>query len=106
MVSRHYENQRNEREKFIEEYFCNDGVMVDGFIVDRGHRNGLEVHSITDKGIIVIHNLNSGKLITKLLARPQQIKRYYESTGRAPPSEYESILELAKQHHILGYNEK
>jgi hypothetical protein len=80
--------------------------MVDGFIIDRGHKNGLEVHSISDKGIIVIHNLNSGKLITKLLARPQQIKRYYESTGRAPPPEYESILELAKQHHILGYNEK
>ena len=37
MVSKHYETQRNEREKFIEEYFCNDGVMVDGFIVDRGH---------------------------------------------------------------------
>lgn len=105
MTSLHYKNNRNKRENFIEEYLSDDGIMVDGFIVDKGHKKGLEVHSITDKGIIVIHNLNSGKLITKLIARPQQIKRYYESSGREPPPEYEDILELARQHHILGYNE-
>ena len=106
MESRHYKNSRGKREDFIEEYLHDDGVMVDGFIVDKGHKKGLEVHSITDKGIIVIHNLHSGKLITKLIARPQQIKRYYESTGREPPPEYEDILELAREHHILGSNEK
>ena len=104
MESQHYKNHRSEREGFIEEYLHDDGVMVDGFIVDKGHRNGLEVHSITDKGVIVIHNFHSGKLITKLIARPQQIKRYYESTGREPPPEYEDILELAREHHILGFN--
>ena len=105
MVSKHYKDNRNDREKFIEEHLHSDGIIVDGFTVNKGHRNGLEVHSITDKGIIIIHNLNSGKLITKLLARPQQIKRYYESTGRKPPPEYESILELAELHKQLGYNE-
>lgn len=104
MVSRHYESQRCERENFIKEHLNDDGLMVDGFIVDKGHKNGLEVHSVTEKGIIVIHNLKSGKLITKLLARPQQIKRYYESTGREPPSDYENILKLARLHESLGYN--
>lgn len=81
-----------------------DGYIIDGFIVDKGHPKGAEVHSITDKGIIIVHNFKSGKLVTKLLARPQQIKRYYESTGRKPPLEYENVLKLARLHQNLGYN--
>ena len=103
MVSKHYTSQRLEREKFIEECL-GEGHIVDGFIVDKGHPHGAEVHSLTDNGIIIVHNLDTGKLVTKLLARPQQIKRYYEHTGRNPPHEYESILELALQHQIMGYN--
>ena len=99
----HYKNQRYNREKFINEYI-GDGYIVDGFIVDKGHPNGVEVHSITENGIIIVHNYRTGKLVTKLLARPQQIKRYYESTGRKRPPEYEHILELALEHNILGYN--
>lgn len=104
MVSNHYKNQRDSREKFIDKYLNGDGRMVDGFIVDRHHKDGEEVHSITENGVIVIHNLKSGKLITKLLARENQIKRYYESTGREPPSDYENILQLARFHESLGYN--
>lgn len=103
MTSKHYTSQRLEREKFIEEHL-GEGHIVDGFIVDKGHPHGAEVHSITDNGIIIVHNLLSGKLVTKLLARPQQIKRYYEHTGRNPPLEYEDILELAFQHQVMGYN--
>lgn len=103
MVSKHYQSNRNEREKFIDEHFKDDYV-VDEFIVDRGHPKGAERHCITNNGIIIVYNLNSGKLCTKLIARPQQIKRYYENSGREPPLEYENILELARQHNILGYN--
>lgn len=104
MVSKHYMTQRNEREKFIEECL-GEGHIIDGFIVDKGHVKGAEVHSITDNGIIIVHNLLSGKLVTKLLARPQQIKRYYEHSQREPPKEYEKVLELARLHNVLGYNE-
>lgn len=104
MTSKHYEEQRRQREKFIDEHFSNS-YIVDEFIVDRGHPKGAERHCITSDGIIIVYNLNSGKLVTKLLARPQQIKRYYENSGREPPSEYEDILKLARQHNILGYNE-
>ena len=102
MTSKHYASKRSEREKFIED--LGEGHIIDGFIVDKGHPHGAECHSITDNGIIIVHNLMSGKLVTKLLARPNQIKRYYEHTGRHPPPEYESILELALQHQILGYH--
>lgn len=103
MVSKHYLSNRNEREKFIDEHFKNDYV-IDEFVVDRGHPNGAERHCITNNAIIIVYNLNSGKLCTKLIARPQQIKRYYENSGREPPLEYENILKLALEHTILGYN--
>lgn len=103
--TKHYKNKRYKREKFIKKYCNGDGIIVDGFIVDKGHPNGVEVHSITENGIIIVHNYLSGKLVTKLLARPHQIKRYYESTGREYPPELEHILELARLHNILGYNE-
>lgn len=99
----HYNNERYNREKFIDKYI-GDGYIVDGFVVDKGHINGVEVHSITENAIIIIHNYRTGKLITKLLARPQQIKRYYETTGRKHPPEYNDILALAREHNILGYN--
>lgn len=99
----HYKNKRYRREKFIDEHI-GDGYIVDGFVVDKGHPNGVEVHSITENAIIIIHNYRTGKLVTKLLARPQQIRRYYESTGRERPPEYDDIVELAFQHQCLGYN--
>ena len=105
MVSKHYETQRNEREKFIEEHLGGDGRVVDSFTVDKGHIHGKEIHCVTDNGIIIVYNAASKKLVSKLIARPQQIRRYYQNTGREPPKEYKKILELAKQHQILGYNE-
>lgn len=65
---------------------------------------GAEIHSVTDNGIVIIRNLASGKLVTRLVARPNQIMRYYKSTGRKPPPNYEHILYLAEWHKTLGYN--
>ena len=105
MVSNHYKTKRYIREKFINEYLGGDGNVVDSFIINREHPMGEEVHCITDAGLIIIYNAQSQKLITKLLARPQQIKRYYESTGREHPPEYEHILNLTTLYNILGFNE-
>lgn len=75
------------------------GHIIKAVVLDRGHRNGAEVHKISDTGIISIYNLNSGKLITKLIARPSQIKRYFEN-GDAPVE----VLRIAREHTRLGYN--
>lgn len=104
MISKHYKNKRYDREKLIEKYIHNDGNIIDGFIVDKGHKNGAEIHSITDNGIIIIHNYNTGKLVTKLIGRPKQIMRYYEKANREPPPEYDRVLFLARWHESLGYN--
>ena len=100
MVSKHYQNQRSEREKFIDEHFNSD-YIVDEFVVDKGHPHGAERHCITSDGIIIVYNLLSGKLVTKLIAREGQIKRYYYGTGGNPPS---YLINLARQHESLGYN--
>lgn len=101
MVSRHYQSQRKKREKFIDKHLNGDGKVVDSFIVDKGHKNGLERHDITENGIIVIYNLETEKLCTKLIARPSQITRYYYKSGREPPR---WLLNLCEWHESLNYN--
>lgn len=100
-VSKHYKRQRRKREKFINRYCNGDGEIIDEFIVDKGHKNGLERHCITNTGIIIIYNAESGKLVSKLIARPNQVKRYYKNSGREPPS---WLLDLCKWHEDLNYN--
>lgn len=103
-VSKHYNYKRGRRERLIKNQLHGDGNIIDGFIVDRGHKHGPEVHSLTDNGVIIIHNMGTGKLITKLLARKEQIERYY-SDGREKPPEYNRVIELAKWHESLNYND-
>lgn len=74
---------------------------MDSFVVDIGHPNGAEIHSVTDTGIIVVHNQRTGKMVTKLIARPGQVKRYYDAEGRNAPQD---ILSIAKEHLKKGYN--
>ena len=102
MITKHYQNDRTKREQLIND--LGDSYIIDGFVMDKGHKNGLEVHSITSKGVIIIHNMTTGELITKLIARPHQIERYYELTGRETPKEYDEVIRLANWYKILGFN--
>ncbi len=97
----HYKYKRYKREKFIDKHLNGDGNVIDSFVVDRGHKDGLERHDITDTGLIIVYNLNSGKLVTKLIARPQQINRYYQDVNREPPR---WLINLALWHQSLNYN--
>ena len=101
MVSRHYKQCRSKREKLINKHCNGDGKIIDSFIVDKGHKNGLEKHCITDTGIVIVYNLESGKFVTKIVARPQQIKRYYEGSGKDPPR---WLMYLAEWHKSMNYN--
>lgn len=101
MISLHYNESRYYREMFISNYLGGDGKIIDSFVVDKGHEKGRERHCITDHGIIIVYNVNSGKMVTKLIARPQQVKRYYVNTSKQPP---ENILELCREHQRMGFN--
>lgn len=101
MTSKHYSKERNCRESIIINKLNGDGNVIDSFIINKNHKDGNEIHSITDTGLIIIHNQNTGKLVTKLIARPQQIERYYKYSNKHPPM---WLIELAQWHVDLRYN--
>ena len=97
MYSNHYVRDRVAREQLIRQIGI--GKAVATVRIDRGHPNGPELHTLTTTGIIVIHNEATGKLITKLIARPNQIRKRFKSTP-----EIEKIIQLAIVHQQLQYN--
>lgn len=101
MVSLHYNKDRYYREMFIYNYLGGNGKVVDSFVVDKGHKNGRELHCVTTHGLIVIYNVNTAKLVTKLIARPWQVERLYMHTKKFPPIE---VLELCREHQTMGFN--
>ena len=45
-------------------------------VVNKGHKNGNEIHLVYNNGIVKIYNANTRKFITVLIARVPQIERY------------------------------
>lgn len=97
MDSKHWKKDRQTRSRIIAQIGL--GQVVKEIVVDRGHRNGPEVHKITTTGLVVICNQRTGIMVTVLIARPNQIKRYY-AENEAP----QEIINLAFEHMKAGYN--
>lgn len=69
-------SERYDRIKKVIE--LNDGYGVDKiFLVDKGHKDGAELHVVYKSGIIFIFNAITHRFITVLLARKNQIIRLY-----------------------------
>jgi len=100
METTNHWNSRNDRLAFIQKEI-GIGKPVKTFKWDKGHPNGPELHTITDTGIIIIRNALTNKLVTTLIARPGQIKRYYDKLKTEVP---EFIMKLAYEHEQKGYN--
>ena len=96
MTSKHYTEDRQDRENRINE--IGQGKAVARFRIDRGHKNGAEIHEISDTAIITIYNERTHRLITKLIARPGQIRRYY-AEGKAPKELVNKAYENTKLHY-------
>lgn len=76
-------------------------TRVASFLVDKGHRNGDELHIIRSDAVIEIYNRKSRRHITDLIARPGQIDRYYRAVGQTAP---EKLISLAREHQVAGLN--
>lgn len=98
MKSNHYITDRQARENLIKE--IGYGKTIKSVTIDRHHPNGPEIHEISDTGIITIYNKRTHKMITKLIARPGQIKRYYNENEEIPVE----LLKLAREHQQMAYN--
>lgn len=97
MDSYHYRSGRNYREEIIRS-LGGYGKTIHEEVIDRGHKGGAEIHCITDNAIIVIYNLRTQKLITTLIARPEQLKSY---NWKVP----QKLLDMAHKRKIEGLNE-
>lgn len=102
MDTMHYKNDKNcdVRREIIKKYI-GYGNEVFRAEVDRGHKNGSEIHVVTDSGIIEIYNTRTKKHITDLIARPNQIKRVYNAKNEFAPK---WLLDIAKDNMDKGYN--
>ena len=90
MNSKHYTKDRQRREAIITQ--IGTGNVIKEVVVDRGHRN---------TALILVYNQRTGILVTKLIARPAQILRYYREDEVRPTK----VIELARIHTKLKYNE-
>lgn len=66
-------------------------------IVNKGHKDGNEIHVIYNNGIVKIYNANTRKFITVLIAREPQITRYQIKVTKTMRKKIES-------HVAKGYN--
>lgn len=67
-------------------------------IVNKGHKNGNEIHLVYNNGIIKIYNANSRKFITVLIARVPQVERYKIKVTR-------TMRKKINLHIKNGYNQ-
>lgn len=99
-------NNRNKRlDKVLE--IEREIVINRTFIVDKGHKDGQELHIVTENGIIFIYNFmklflhSQNALITILIARPNQIKRLYEACNLTVN---QNIIDKSIEHIKMGLN--
>ena len=67
-------------------------------IVNKGHKNGNEIHVIYNNGVVKIYNECTGRFITVLVARVPQIERYKIKVTR-------TMRNKIKSHIKQGYNQ-
>lgn len=84
------------------------GNPVYSFVVETGHRNGPEIHTLTDNSLIFIQNQNTRKMVTFLFARPQQLKRYFQNLQINTPNDptFRNMIRTAFNNFQNGKNEK
>lgn len=73
-LTAHFSVERRERQALINQN-GGDGNEIAVIYWDRGHKDGAEYHILTDNGIIIVENANSGRLITKKFARIGQVRQ-------------------------------
>ena len=67
-------------------------------IVNKGHKNGNEIHLVYNNGVVKVYNENTRKFITVLIARVPQIERYKIKVTK-------TMRNKIKSHIAKGYNQ-
>ena len=67
-------------------------------VVNKGHKNGNEIHLVYNNGVVKVYNENTRKFITVLIARVPQIERYKIKVTK-------TMRNKIKSHIKQGYNQ-
>ena len=67
-------------------------------VVNKGHKNGNEIHLVYNNGVVKVYNERTRKFITVLIARVPQIERYNIRVTKTMKHKIES-------HIKQGYNQ-
>ena len=96
-LTSHYKHDRGAR---IEVVSAGKTTPLYSFIVDTGHPNGNEIHTITERAEIVIQNERTKKIVTVLFARPAQVKRYWRLLNENIPNDedFKLVMKFAKSN--------
>ena len=66
-------------------------------VVNKGHKNGNEIHIVYNNGVVKVYNARTRKFITVLIARVPQIERYKVKITK-------TMRNKIKSHIKQGYN--
>ena len=66
-------------------------------VVNKGHKNGNEIHVVYNNGVVKVYNARTHKFITVLIARVPQIERYKIKVTK-------TMKNKIKSHVKNGYN--
>jgi hypothetical protein len=97
-LTNHYRNDRGARKQVVS---ASTLVPLYSFIVDTGHPNGNEIHTITERAEIIIQNERTKKVVTVLFARPAQVTRYWKLMNkRLPTDENFSLVQRFAKNNL------
>lgn len=88
-VSRHYTEDRTERQMVID--CIGEGTVVYTTLQYDEQRGRTYRYEITDNAILIVKDERNTKIITKMIARPSRIRRYWAD---AP----QEIIMIAVKH--------
>ena len=66
-------------------------------VVNKGHKNGNEIHIVYNNGVVKVYNERTRKFITVLIARVPQVERYKIKVTK-------TMRNKIKSHIAKGYN--
>jgi hypothetical protein len=97
--TKHWNKDRKSRlEKVLE--ICNGdlGNPVYSFLVDEAHNDGKEIHTLTDKCVLIIQNEVTKNFVTLWLPWPGKVKRYWFKRGSRLPIDpvFDKIMGLSE----------
>ena len=104
--TKHFNDAKTNRRKERSTNYDVNAKPVDGFIalIDKGHKNGQELHVLFDDFTIRIFNYNSKKQITFLNARVAQAERLMDMFNRNASKNYPLVVAGCLENERKGLN--